>query len=102
MLESIAHIGSALLAARKKKGLTQRQLMSKTGVPQSHISKIENGEIDLQTSSLIELSRVLDLELMLVPRELIPVFKLLLRRAKSGKTGQVPLYQLEEEEGVDV
>ena len=36
-------------------------------MPQSHISKIERGAVDLQLSSLIELARVLDLDIMSVP-----------------------------------
>ncbi len=97
MIDSIAHIAAALMAARKKKGLSQRALSVKAGVPQSHISKIENGEIDLQTSTLLELSRVLDLEVMLVPRQLVPAFQTLMREV-SGKRGkQIPAYRLEDE-----
>lgn len=66
------HIIAALKAAREEKGLSQRELSRKAGVPQSHISKIEQGTVDLQLSSLIELSRVLDLEIMTVPRRLVP------------------------------
>ena len=69
MIESIEYLTTALKEARKKKNLSQRALGLKTGMPQSHISKIENGEIDLQTSSLLEISRALDLDLMLVPEE---------------------------------
>ena len=62
------HIASTLRNARQAKGLTQREMGTRAAVPQSHISKIENGAVDLRVSSLVELSRVLDLELMLVPR----------------------------------
>lgn len=95
MLESIEHIVAALKAARQQKNLSQRALGSKTGLPQSHISKIENGEVDLQTSSLIELCRVLELELMLIPRQ-----DVLMVRALSRPNSQTPLYQLDEEEDV--
>jgi transcriptional regulator with XRE-family HTH domain len=69
---AVEHIISALKAARQEKGLSQRELSQKAGVPQSHISKIENGAVDLQLSSLIELARVLDLEIMSIPRRLVP------------------------------
>ncbi len=104
MLDSIAYIAKALKDARKQKGLSQRALSLKTKIPQSHISKIENGAIDLQTSSLIEISRSLDLEVMLVPRGLVPAFKALLRRTNKDISKQIPLYRLEkneEEEGRD-
>src|SRR5476649_2893993 len=64
------HIIAALKAAREELNLSQRAMSAKTGVPQSHISKIENGAVDIQLSSLIELARVLGLELTLVPRRL--------------------------------
>jgi transcriptional regulator with XRE-family HTH domain len=69
MNESIQHIARQIKEAREAKGLSQRALSKKVGIPQSHISKIENGAVNLQLSSLIELTRVLGLELMLVPKE---------------------------------
>ena len=68
MNESIAHIANQIKEAREAKGLSQRALSKKVGIPQSHISKIENGIVNLQLGSLIELARVLDMELMLIPR----------------------------------
>jgi len=69
MIYATEHIANALRAAREARGLSQRALSTKSGVPQSHISKIENGAVDLRVSSLVELARGLDLELMLVPRK---------------------------------
>ncbi|MCY4633400.1 MAG: helix-turn-helix transcriptional regulator [Acidobacteria bacterium] len=54
--------------ARHAKGLSQRELSVDSAVPQGHISKIENGAVDLRVSSLVALARALDLEVMLVPR----------------------------------
>jgi transcriptional regulator with XRE-family HTH domain len=103
MIGSIAHIGAGLKAARKQKELSQRELSKKTKVPQSHISKIENGAIDLQTSSLIQISRALEMELMLVPNHLIPTFKSLLRGDNKTAKRQIPMYRLDlEEEDEDV
>ncbi len=100
MIESIAHIGAALKAAREQKKLSQRALSTKTKVPQGHLSKIESGATDLKTSSLIEISRALDLELMLVPRQLVPIFLSLLKGDGKTTTEQQPLYQLEMDENV--
>lgn len=47
-----------------------RELSARSGVPQSHISKIESGSVDLRISSLIALARVLDLELLVAPKSL--------------------------------
>lgn len=63
------HIASTLHSAREARGLSQRELSAKSGVPQGHISKIENGAVDLRVSSLVALARALDLEPMLVPRK---------------------------------
>ena len=79
----VENVAQELKAARNNKGLSQRKLGAKVGVPQSHISKIENGAVDLKTSSLIELARALDLELMLVPRALIPAVQGLQRGLTS-------------------
>lgn len=79
----VENIAQELKAARNKKGLSQRELGAKVGIPQSHISKIENGAVDLKTSSLIELARALDLELMLVPRALTPAVQGLQRGLTS-------------------
>lgn len=36
--------GVCLAGARHKEGLTQRELAAKTGIPQRHISEMENGK----------------------------------------------------------
>ena len=36
--------GVALAGARGKEGMTQKQLSEKTGIPQRHISEMENGK----------------------------------------------------------
>ena len=78
------HIAESLKAARERKGLSQRALSAKAGVPQSHISKIESGAVDLRLSSLVELARVLDLELTLVPRKKLPAVRAIIRGDDDG------------------
>ena len=78
------HIIAALKAARQENGLSQRELSRQAGVPQSHISKIEHGAVDLQLSSLIALARVLDLEIMSVPRKLVPAVQAIVRGSTSA------------------
>jgi len=81
MAPPIDHIAAILKEARKAKGLSQTDLGKKVGLPQSHISRIERAQINVQLSSLIELARVLDLELTLVPRRLVPAVKSIIRNA---------------------
>jgi len=76
---TITHIADKLKAEREARGLSQLALSKLAGIPQSHISKIENGTVDLRLSSLIELARVLGLELMLVPRKALPAVKSIVR-----------------------
>lgn len=72
MRSGISDIAASLLQARKDKGLTQGELGKRTGLPQSHISRIESGVVDLQLSSLVEIARALDLEVKLLPRRALP------------------------------
>lgn len=74
----------SLREARQRKGFSQRELSAKSGVPQSHISKIESGAVDLRVSSLIALARVLDLELELVPKKTVPAVKSIVRSSTSA------------------
>ncbi len=41
-------------------------------MPQSQIARIEGGDSDLRLSTVLELARVLDLEPMLIPKQLVP------------------------------
>ena len=77
--EKLHTLITALTAARHRSGLSQRALADKVGLAQSHISKIERGAVDPQISSLIEIARVLGLELSLVPTQLVPALGALIR-----------------------
>lgn len=83
MSEFIDKIAATLKTARAAKGLSQRALAERAGVPQSHISKIESGGVDLRVSSLVELSRALDLEVTLVPRKTVPAVKSIVHNISS-------------------
>lgn len=68
-------IVETLRRARARLGLSQRELSVSSVVPQGHISRIENGAVDLRVSSLIALARALELELVLVPRRAVPAVR---------------------------
>jgi len=94
MNESIQEIAMQIKLARKKKGISQRELSAKVGIPQSHISKIEQGLVDLQTSTLIQIARALELELMLVSRIHLTIVEAI--QNQSSRTESLPAYQLSE------
>lgn len=92
-------IAAGLKTARIAKGLTQKELGCRVGMPQSHISKIESGGVDLQLSSLTELSRALDLEVTLVPRAAVLALEAVLRTiGSSTRPLQVPAHRLKEDD----
>jgi transcriptional regulator with XRE-family HTH domain len=84
---STESLTTALRSAREAKGFSQRALAGRAKIPQSHLSKIETGAVDLQLSTLIELARELDLEVMLIPRKLVPAVEALTR---SGERKSQP------------
>ena len=88
-MNTIQEISGTIKAAREAKGLSQRALAKLAGLPQSHISKIENAGVDLRVSSLAEIARALDLELTLVPRKTVPVVKSIVRSARPVENHQV-------------
>lgn len=94
---AIEPIATRLKVARQSKGLSQRDLSAKVGVPQSHISKIENGTVDLKLSSLIELARVLDLEITLVPRPLVPAVQSIARSSVIAPLNDDLFHQAQKE-----
>lgn len=79
MIYEAEKIAATLKAAREKKGLSQRALSARSGVPQSHISKIENSGVNLKIASLAAIANALDLEIALVPRKALPAVKSITR-----------------------
>ena len=75
----------SLRQARLDKGWSQRDLSGKARIPQAHISRIESGSVDVKVSTLVELARLLDLELLLVPRSSIPAVEALIREAEANQ-----------------
>jgi transcriptional regulator with XRE-family HTH domain len=68
-----------LKEARVKRGWSQRELGHRLGLPQMHISGIESGKIVPRYDTLLELVRILDRDLLMVPRALVPVVQSLIR-----------------------
>jgi len=48
-------VGEMIKAARKEAHMTQEVLAAKTGTKKSYISRLENGKIDIQISTLFKI-----------------------------------------------
>jgi HTH-type transcriptional regulator / antitoxin HipB len=48
-------VGEMIKEARKEAHLTQEELAEKTGTKKSYISRLENGKIDIQISTLFKI-----------------------------------------------
>jgi HTH-type transcriptional regulator/antitoxin HipB len=84
--------------ARLKRGWGQRELGAEVGLPQPHISVIESGEIVPRFDTLLDIVRVLDLDLLLAPRSLVPAVQSLIRSQKEPESVEKPLYAADDEE----
>jgi len=75
-----------LKAARLRRGWSQLELGRRVGLPQVHISAIETGKAVPRFDTLLDLVRILDRDLVLVPRALVPAVQALVRdyRRETG------------------
>jgi transcriptional regulator with XRE-family HTH domain len=69
---AVRQLAQALKEARVARGITQRELAERAGFGQNRLALIEAGQVDLRTSTLVQLARALDLELVLTPRRVLP------------------------------
>jgi len=73
------HLVGQVREVREAFGLSQRALSDRTGQTQSHISQIESGKMEPGLASFIDMARALDLEVVLVPKKLLPAINGLMR-----------------------
>lgn len=86
-----------LKAARLKRGWSQAELGRRTGLPQMHISGIETGKIVPRFDTLLDLVRVLEYDLLMVPRSLVPLVQSMVRDYHRGTCEEErPLYASED------
>ena len=97
-----ATLRQTLTAARHKRRLSQAELGKLVGLPQMHVSAIETGRVVPRYNTLLDLVRVLDHDLLLVPRDLVPVVEALIqernRNARNVEHEDEPLYQPDDDE----
>ena len=72
--------------------MKQSEFGNKLGLPQSHISKIERGETDPRLSTVVDMARIVDRELILVPRRLAPAIRPMI----EGGHDQEPMWKPDE------
>jgi transcriptional regulator with XRE-family HTH domain len=70
---AVKHLAETLREARLAQGLSQRELAARAGLGQNRLAPIEAGAVDLRASTLVQIARALDLELVLTPRRVLPV-----------------------------
>jgi len=58
--KEIVQFGENVRRLRAKKGLTQLDLEAATGIDRGDISRIENGRMDIQFSSIVKLAEGLE------------------------------------------
>ena len=58
-------LGRKIKEARFRQGMSQYELAEKSGVDQSHISRIENGTLSAQLDTLTAIANALDVKLSL-------------------------------------
>ena len=91
----------ALKETRERRGWSQKELGSRIGLPQMHISGIESGKIVPRYDTLLEIVRMLDHDLIMVPRALVPVVQSLVRdhvKDLRGEGEERPLYAADRDE----
>jgi len=90
---------AALKAARLERGWSQLEMGRRIGLPQAHVSGIETGKTIPRFDTLLELVRVLDFDLILVPRTLVPAVQALIRDGQRPDAAARPIYDFGEGEG---
>jgi len=96
-----ADFRAELKKARMKRGWGQRELGIQAGLPQSHISAIESGGVSPRFDTLIDIVRILDMDIVLVPRSLVPVVLSLIRADREPESVEKPLYAVAEDDTDD-
>jgi transcriptional regulator with XRE-family HTH domain len=98
---TVKTITELLTLARKRKGLTQQQLANLLGLPQSYVARFEAGNTDLRTSKLMEIARLLDLEVLFVEKDDLPRLRWALADDREMNRRQIETAAYEPDEDDD-
>ena len=95
-IDAIQPLIDSIAQARKAKKLTQADLGKRLGLPQSYISRLESGQLDIRLSGIVEIARYLGLEMMLVPVTMVPTVSSVVGEGTAARTQVKPLYTLDD------
>lgn len=95
-IRDTASLADVLKTARLDRKLSQAELARKLGLRQRQISDLERATTDPRLSTITNVARALELDLMLVPRHLISAVNALQR--SGSEAGKRPLYALDDDE----
>ena len=65
----------ALVQARKARAMTQAQLAEQAGLSRMAVQRTETGDVDPRYSTVAEMARVLGMQLLAVPADLVPALQ---------------------------
>lgn len=77
--EPLHELGDLLRHARFSAGLTQEQVADLAGISRPRYRDIETGAAAARVTTLMNVSRALGLEMMLVPQAMVPAVRALMR-----------------------
>lgn len=83
---------------RERLGKSQNQLGGESGVGQATISRLEHGNVDVRVGTLREIARALEMDVRVVPREVLYLVDEYIRSVmvpEGGSRERLPLYSLE-------
>ncbi|WP_137043289.1 helix-turn-helix transcriptional regulator [Pseudolabrys sp. FHR47] len=99
-LNLLRDLGRLLRQARERAGMTQEQVATRAGLSRLRYRTIEAGEAAARATTLINIARALDLELMLIPKPMLPAVQAMLRPADDqDRPAFVPDRSDDDEEG---
>lgn len=93
-------LATDLLHRRKALGLLQVDVGRLAGIGQAHVSRIEAGGGDPRLSTLTEIARSVEAEIVLVPRELVGPVRAMLAAGLGHQVQSdvnMPAYSLDED-----
>ena len=90
---------------RRDHSWSQAELGERIGLGQEHVSNIERGKTSPRVDTLLDVVRALDLDLVLVPRTLVPAVQALMREYQHGSAvheGDQPMYGSGDDESSEI